>query len=370
MTETILDTAVVGAGAAGLHVGRLLVDRGVRTELFEGHSRVGDSWRERYRSLRLFSPSRVSSLPGLPLDIGFFAFPTAQQMGDYLERYATHFGIPVRTDAAVDLADAGCGGRLPARSGERRCRDRRTGHRRGGRPSRGEDSGLRARPRLAHRPAELGRLPRPGAARVRTRARGRCRQLRHRHRARGRPQRPPGDDLRATPRARSPSTSTRRSATSCPGSSSGACAASPIDTEQGRAARDAKRGIMLVRNKLADLERAGITRVGRIESVAGGMPVTADGTVDRGGHGHLGDGVTARLRLDPRRRRARCRRRTDPPRGIALRCPDLAFVGLDFQYSAASGALFGMGADAEYVVNALYSADQPRMTGDVAVRQD
>src|SRR6187431_850070 len=52
-----------------------------------------------------------------------------------------------------------------------------------------------------------------------------------------------------------------------------------IDTEQGRAARDAKRGIMLVRNKLADLERAGITRVGRIESVAGGMPVTADGAV-------------------------------------------------------------------------------------------
>src|SRR6478609_25651 len=101
MTETVLDTAVIGAGAAGLHVGRLLVDRGVRVELFDEHAHVGDSWRERYRSLRIFSPGRVSSLPGLPLDVGFFGYPSAQQMGDYLLRYASRFGIPVRSGATV-----------------------------------------------------------------------------------------------------------------------------------------------------------------------------------------------------------------------------------------------------------------------------
>ena len=46
-------------------------------------------------------------------------------------------------------------------------------------------------------------------------------------------------------------------------------------------------------------------------------------------------------------------------RGIARGCAGLGFVGLDFQYSAASGALFGMGADAEYVVDALHRAERP-----------
>ena len=65
MSTTVLDTAVVGAGAAGLLVGRRLADRGVRFELFDDHARIGDSWRERYRSLRLFTPRPYLNLPGL-----------------------------------------------------------------------------------------------------------------------------------------------------------------------------------------------------------------------------------------------------------------------------------------------------------------
>ena len=132
-----------------------------------------------------------------------------------------------------------------------------------------------------------------------------------------------------------------------------------IDTEKGRAMRDARQGIMLVRNKLADLDRAGITRVARIESVIDGKPVTADGaaidattvvwaTGSRPDFGwiHI-DGV-----LDSDGEPLQ-------ERGIALGCAGLGFVGLDFQYSAASGALFGMGADAEYVVAELLRADRP-----------
>ena len=87
MFTTVLDTAIIGAGAAGLTVGKHLADRGVRFELFDGHARVGDSWRERYRSLRLFTPRRFASLPGLRPDIGRFDYPTGEQMGDYLEHY-------------------------------------------------------------------------------------------------------------------------------------------------------------------------------------------------------------------------------------------------------------------------------------------
>ena len=65
MSTTVLDTAVIGAGAAGLFVGKQLADRGIHFEMFDERARVGDTWRERYRSLRLFSPRPFLSLPGL-----------------------------------------------------------------------------------------------------------------------------------------------------------------------------------------------------------------------------------------------------------------------------------------------------------------
>ena len=53
-----------------------------------------------------------------------------------------------------------------------------------------------------------------------------------------------------------------------------------IDTAEGRAMKreGLEHGVMLVRNSLADLERAGVVQVGRIERVEAGRPVTADGT--------------------------------------------------------------------------------------------
>src|SRR6187401_3199813 len=101
MSTTVLDTAVVGAGAAGLLVGRRLADRGARFELFDDHARIGDSWRERYRSLRLFTPRRFASLPGMLLDVGRFGYPTGEQFGDYLEGYARRFDLPVHTSSRV-----------------------------------------------------------------------------------------------------------------------------------------------------------------------------------------------------------------------------------------------------------------------------
>ena len=101
MSTTVLDTAVVGAGAAGLLVGRRLADHGVHFELFDDHARIGDSWRERYRSLRLYTPRPYLTMPGLRPDIGRFAYPTGPQMGDYLEHYAQHFRLPVRASTRV-----------------------------------------------------------------------------------------------------------------------------------------------------------------------------------------------------------------------------------------------------------------------------
>jgi putative flavoprotein involved in K+ transport len=96
------DVVVIGAGQAGLTVGQSLARRGVDVLILEGAARVGDQWRNRYDSLRLYSPAFADRLPDMPFPLPRFAFPTGRQMADYLEAYADRFSLPVRTGVRVD----------------------------------------------------------------------------------------------------------------------------------------------------------------------------------------------------------------------------------------------------------------------------
>ena len=96
------DVVVIGAGQAGLAVGYYLARQGRRFVILDGRARVGDIWRSRWDSLRLFSPARVDALPGMPFPLPWHVFPTRDQMADYLEAYANHFGLPVHTGVRVD----------------------------------------------------------------------------------------------------------------------------------------------------------------------------------------------------------------------------------------------------------------------------
>jgi putative flavoprotein involved in K+ transport len=96
-----VDTVVIGAGQAGLSVGYHLARRGQKFVILETNERVGDSWRARWDSLKLFSPGRFDGLDGLPFPGDKHAFPTKDAMGDYLESYARHFKLDVRTDSKV-----------------------------------------------------------------------------------------------------------------------------------------------------------------------------------------------------------------------------------------------------------------------------
>ena len=93
---------VVGAGQAGLAAAYHLGRRGIDFVVLEADERVGDVWRRRYDSLRLYSPAKYDALPGLPLPLPGHAFPTGGQMGDYLEGYVRHHGLPIRTGVRVD----------------------------------------------------------------------------------------------------------------------------------------------------------------------------------------------------------------------------------------------------------------------------
>src|SRR5678816_3814736 len=95
------DVIVIGAGQAGLAMGYQLAQRGISFVILEAHERIGDSWRERWDSLRLFTPARYDGLDGMPFPAPAFSFPTKNEMSDYLETYARKFQLPVLTGTRV-----------------------------------------------------------------------------------------------------------------------------------------------------------------------------------------------------------------------------------------------------------------------------
>jgi putative flavoprotein involved in K+ transport len=97
-----VEVVVIGAGQAGLSVGYCLAQRGLSFVILESNARIGDSWRRRWDSLRLFTPAKYDGLIGLPFPAPPYSFPTKDEMADYLETYAGHFALPVRTGVKVD----------------------------------------------------------------------------------------------------------------------------------------------------------------------------------------------------------------------------------------------------------------------------
>ncbi len=100
MTPT-LDVLVVGAGQAGLALGRHLQRQGVRFLLVDAGARIGDVWRSRWNSLRLFTAAEHDSLPDLPFPAPAGSYPGKDAVADYLESYARTFGLPVRLNTRV-----------------------------------------------------------------------------------------------------------------------------------------------------------------------------------------------------------------------------------------------------------------------------
>ena len=100
--STQIQTIVIGGGQAGLSVGYHLAKRGLPFVILDANLRTGDAWRNRWDSLRLFSPARYSGLPGMRFPAPGSSFPTKEQMADYLVDYATRFGLPVRNGVSVD----------------------------------------------------------------------------------------------------------------------------------------------------------------------------------------------------------------------------------------------------------------------------
>jgi len=347
--ETTIGTVVIGGGQAGLVTGYYLARQGEPFVILEAGWRVGDSWRRRYDSLRLFSFPRYASLPGwrIPVD----GCPTRDEMADYLERYAARSDLPVRAGVQVNGVSRQGGRFLVDTDHGSYLADQvvvATGtHQRTRRPEWTDalDPAIRQLHSVDYRnPSQLapGKVLVVGAGNSGTdialeAARTHPTWLAGRH-----PGQVPVDIY--SPRAR---------------------AVIPIvmfvvkhvltlRTPVGRAQRQKVlgHGATLVRNKIEDLDAAGITRVGRIVGVRDGLPVAEEA-------GQLkastvvwctgSDADYSWLNLPA----IGSDGRPEHHRGVSDAEPGLYFMGLDFQFSLASATIQGIDRDARYVVRRL-----------------
>jgi putative flavoprotein involved in K+ transport len=102
MADQYFETVIVGAGQAGLATGYHLKRLGIDHLILDENEVVGAAWRNRWDSLRLFTPGRYNSLPGMPYPGPPHSLPGKDDIAEYLKAYVARFELPVRTRVKVN----------------------------------------------------------------------------------------------------------------------------------------------------------------------------------------------------------------------------------------------------------------------------
>ena len=76
------ETVIIGGGQAGLSVGYHLQKRNRSFVILDASERIGDSWRQRWDSLKLYSPAFRDGLPGMRFPAKGTAYPTKDEFAD------------------------------------------------------------------------------------------------------------------------------------------------------------------------------------------------------------------------------------------------------------------------------------------------
>jgi putative flavoprotein involved in K+ transport len=359
-----IDAAVIGGGQAGLAVGHFLAQQKRNFVILDAQARVGDAWRTRWDGLRLFTPGRLNSLPGMPFPGDPHGFPTKDEVADYLEAYATT--LPVRTGVRVSgvwQANDGRGFRMATNDGDYKATQVVVA------------TGAYDQPRVPEFAAELD----PSMTQMHSSQFRSTSQLRD------------GTVLvvgASNSGAEIALMAAREHPTMLVGRDVGKMPFRPedrlartfdtffwffvnhvatLDNPIGRKAAPGIRhhGLPLDRVRPSDLRAAGVERVhARTVGVKDGMPLLDDGRVIEAANVVWATG----FRLDhewihlPITGPDGWPRQT---RGVVTDVPGLFFIGLPFMYAGASALLGGVGRDAAHLVKqmALQAADRMSPTG-------
>jgi cation diffusion facilitator CzcD-associated flavoprotein CzcO len=95
---------ILGAGHSGLAIAARLKALGLTTLIVERNERVGDNWRNRYRSLNLHNEVWANHLPYMPFPATWPVFCSKDKLGDWLEAYAQALDLNVWTSTSLTSA--------------------------------------------------------------------------------------------------------------------------------------------------------------------------------------------------------------------------------------------------------------------------
>lgn len=344
------DTVVIGGGQAGLATGYHLTRARRSFLILESNARVGDNWRKRWDSLRLFTPAEIDGLPGFPFPARRWTFPTKDQMADFLERYAEAYSMPVRTGVPVTRL-ARKGDRFSVETGDVTYEADNvvvaTGASRVGRIP---DFALDLDPRITQLHSseyKNAAMLRPGGVLVVGAANSGSEialdvARTHQTWLAGRYQRAPGG----------PSRSPIMNLIAMPIILHVLTIDTPIGRRVLAAMHKGSGAAPVERVSRKMLAEANVTLVPRVERVSDGRPVLADGSMPDVENVIWCTGFAAGLEwidipIHDERGEAR------QTRGVAAEVPGLYFVGRPFQYSLTSEALNAVGRDAGYVVDQI-----------------
>jgi putative flavoprotein involved in K+ transport len=96
------DVVVVGGGQAALAVGFYLRRSGLSYVMLDDQDGPGGAWTHTWKSLRLFSPSQWSSLPGWMMPRTDNEYPSRNDVIAYLTEYERRYELPVLRPVHVD----------------------------------------------------------------------------------------------------------------------------------------------------------------------------------------------------------------------------------------------------------------------------
>ena len=99
MSSQHREVIVVGAGQAGLAVGHFLAEQERSFTILDAADATAAAWRDRWDSLRLFTPARYDGLPGSPFPGDPERYPTRDEVVAYLTDYAR--ALPVELASPV-----------------------------------------------------------------------------------------------------------------------------------------------------------------------------------------------------------------------------------------------------------------------------
>ncbi|KAE9367489.1 putative flavin-containing monooxygenase YUCCA3 [Stipitochalara longipes BDJ] len=95
---------IVGAGQSGLNIGARLENMGVSCLLIDRNDRVGDNWRNRYRTLVTHDPVQYTHMAFMPFPSNWPLFTPKDKLGDWFESYASLMELNIWTKTTVGSA--------------------------------------------------------------------------------------------------------------------------------------------------------------------------------------------------------------------------------------------------------------------------